>query len=285
MAPGRAARTYKTRDSPCRYADGMKTSHLNALPHASPIALPLLLRGARDTLPLVPGAVAFALVYAVAARAAHVPAWLTQAMSFIIFAGSAQFAVVALVAVGAPILVIVITGAVLNLRHVLYSASLAPTLRDLPRRWRLLLAYLLTDEMFGVVVGRLASLSPAERRSYALGSGATLWTFWQAGTALGVLASAQIPAAWSLDFAAPLTFIALLVPLIRDRASALATAVTAGVAILALGAPLKLGIVLATAVGVVAGVVFDSVGSRRATPPKASDIAVVTGSDAGTEEK
>lgn len=242
----------------------MEKSQPFTLARRSPLDARLMLRGARDTLPLVPGAVAFALVYAIAARAAHIPAWLTQAMSFIIFAGSAQFAVVALVAIGTPVVVIVITGVVLNLRHLLYSATLAPAWQDVPRPWRVVLAYLLTDEMFGIVVGRIGTLSPGERRSYALGSGLTLWSFWQAGTAVGVLASAQIPSAWSLDFAAPLTFIALLVPLIKDRTSVLAAAVTAGAAVVAFGAPLKLGIILATGVGVVAGMALDAMERQRA---------------------
>lgn len=223
----------------------------------------LLLRGARDTLPLLPGVMPFGLVYGITARAAHIPAGLTQAMSAIIFAGSAQFAVITLVAAGTPVLIVVLTAAILNLRHLLYSASLATTLYATPRRWRLLVAYLLTDETYGTVIGRAGALLPRARAAYVIGSGACLWTTWQLSTLMGLLAGAQIPASWSLDFAAPLTFIALLVPLLTDRSSVWAAVAAACAAGLALGAPLKLGIVAAACAGVAAGLVADALTRRR----------------------
>lgn len=216
------------------------------------------LRGSRDTLPLLPGAVPFGLIYGVAARAAGIPAWLAQAMSAVVFAGSAQFAVVQLVAVGAPALILVLTGTVLNLRHLLYSASLAPEVRRARPHWKALLAYLLTDEMYGVVSTRLrARLAAADVRWYALGSGLTLWISWQIATLAGLLVGAQIPSAWSLDFAATLTFIALVVPLLRDRPSGLAAAAAALAAALAVNVPLKLGLLLAMVAGVLAGLVAE----------------------------
>lgn len=222
----------------------------------------LLTHGARDTLPLLPGTIPFGLVYGITARAAHIPPGLTQAMSVIIFAGSAQFAVVTLVAAGTPALIVVLTAAILNLRHLLYSASLAPTLRETPRRWRLLVAYLLTDETYGTVIGRAGSLLPAERSVYVIGSGLCLWSAWQLSTLVGLLAGAQIPASWSLDFAAPLTFIALLVPLVTDRSLVWAAALAAVAAGLTFGTPLKLGIVAAACVGVAAGLIADALTGR-----------------------
>ena len=222
----------------------------------APLARPLL-RGMRDTLPLLPGVVPFGLIYGAAALAAHLPAWLAQAMSAIIFAGAAQFAVVLLVSGGASALVLVVTGVTLNLRHLLYSASLGPTLRPAPRGWRLGLAYLLTDETFGVVVGRMRVLPLQQRLRYMLGSGLTLWGSWQLSTLIGILIGARIPASWSLDFAATLTFIALVVPLLRDRAMAGAALVAAVVAALTMAAPLKLGLVAAALAGIAAGIVFD----------------------------
>jgi predicted branched-subunit amino acid permease len=221
-------------------------------------ALATFLHGARDTLPLLPGGVPFGLIYGVAARSAHIPAWLAQAMSAVVFAGSAQFAVAQLVAVGAPALVLALTGAILNLRHLLYSASLAPELRPIRPRWKALLAYLLTDEMYGVVSTRLRRGLAGERvRWYALGSGLTLWTEWQLSTLAGLLAGGRIPAGWSLDFAATLTFIALVTPLLTDRPSLFAAAVAVVVAALTLHAPLKLGLVAAILAGVAAGLLAE----------------------------
>jgi len=240
-----------------------------------------LLRGARDTLPLLPGVVPFGLIYGATALAAHVPVWLTQAMSAIIFAGSAQFAVVLLVSGGASALVLVLTAATLNLRHLLYSASLGPTLREAPRGWRLLLAYLLVDEVYGVVVGRMLTLPMRERLRYMLGSGLTLWVSWQLSTLGGILIGARIPASWSLDFAATLTFIALLVPLLHDRAHIGAALAASLVAALALGAPLKLGLALGALTGIVVGLLLDRWPAVRSTPSATSHSA----SPAATSEE
>ena len=224
-----------------------------------------LLLGARDTLPLLPGVVPFGLIYGATALAAGLPAWLAQAMSAIIFAGSAQFAVVLLVSGGASAFVLVLTAATLNLRHLLYSASIGPTVRDAPRGWRLALAYLLTDEVYGVVIGRMLRMPMGQRLRYMLGSGLTLWGSWQLSTLIGILIGARIPASWSLDFAATLTFIALVVPLLRDRAVIGAAAVAAVVAALTLDAPLKLGLAAAAVAGIAAGVALDRWAPRRAT--------------------
>ncbi len=232
-----------------------------------------LLLGARDTLPLLPGVVPFGLIYGATALAAGLPAWLAQAMSAIIFAGSAQFAVVLLVSGGASAFVLVLTAATLNLRHLLYSASIGPTVRDAPRGWRLALAYLLTDEVYGVVIGRMLSMPMRLRLRYMLGSGLTLWGSWQISTLIGILIGARIPASWSLDFAATLTFIALVVPMLRDRAVIGAAAVAAVVAALTLGAPLKLGLAAAAVAGIAAGVAFDRWLPRRAKQVDAASDA------------
>ncbi|MGH2484905.1 MAG: AzlC family ABC transporter permease, partial [Ktedonobacterales bacterium] len=188
----------------------------------------------------------------------HIPAWLTQTMSVIVFAGSAQFAVVQFVSVGAPALVLALTGAILNLRHLLYSASLAPPLRPARPRWKALLAYLLTDEMYGVVSTQLrAGLAGERLRWYALGSGLTLWSEWQLSTLAGLLVGGRIPEGWSLDFAATLTFIALVTPLLSDRPSLFAAAVAVVVAALTLHAPLRLGLVAAILAGVAAGLLAE----------------------------
>ncbi|HZC08194.1 MAG TPA: AzlC family ABC transporter permease [Ktedonobacterales bacterium] len=225
--------------------------------HAGVTPMRAALLGARDTAPLLPGVVPFGLIYGATALAAGLPAWLAQAMSAIIFAGSAQFAVVLLVSGGASALVLVLTAATLNLRHLLYSASIGPTVRGGPRGWRLALAYLLTDEVYGVVIGRMMSMPMRPRLRYMLGSGLTLWGSWQISTLVGILIGARIPASWSLDFAATLTFIALVVPLLRDRALIGAALVAGIVAALTLGAPLKLGLALAALAGIVAGIALD----------------------------
>ncbi len=155
-------------------------------------------------------------------------------------------------------MIIVLTASIVNLRHALYSASVQPYIRHLRPVWRWLLAYLLTDEAYAVTITHYSENSVDNARYanphwFFLGAGLALWSTWQASTALGIFLGAQLPASWSLDFTLALTFIALLVPNIQDRAS-LVAALAGGVAAIFAGAlPLKLGLVVASVVGIAAG--------------------------------
>jgi 4-azaleucine resistance transporter AzlC len=218
-----------------------------------------LLRGARGITPILVGTIPFGLIYGVAALGAGIPVVAAQAMSLIIFAGSAQFVTAQLVGAGIPALIIILTGAVVNLRHLLYSASVAPYTRPLRLPWKVLLAYLLTDEAYAIAIThyRATDDTHSHRQWYFLGAGLTLWATWQAATAAGIFLGANVPASWSLDFTLPLTFIALVVPALRDRGSVAAAGVAGLAASLAFGLPLKLGIIAATLAGLAAGLLAE----------------------------
>lgn len=210
--------------------------------------------GVRALAPLLVGVAPFGMIYGVLALANGLTPAAALAMSSILFAGSAQFLFCQLVGVGAPATVMVAEVGLLNLRHALYSAALAPRLAHLPRRWKLLLAYLLTDEAFAAISHREAESQPSpDRHWFYLGAGLALWGGWQLSTAVGVLLGARLPADWPLDFALPLTFIAIVVPLIRSRAMLLAAGVAGGVALLAAALPFKLGLLAAALAGMAAG--------------------------------
>jgi 4-azaleucine resistance transporter AzlC len=220
------------------------------------------LYGVRAELPILFGVVPFGMIYGVLAIGAGLPPLAAQAMSAIVFAGSAQFLATGLFAVGAPGLVIVLTTGVVNLRHALYSASIAPYTRKLSSAWKGLLAYLLTDEAYAVAITHyLAGGTDDETVRYKhwffLGAGLALWSSWQASTAVGILLGAVIPSGWSLDFTLALTFIALVVPNIKDWAG-LTAGLTAGVvAVLAAGLPYKLGLLLAALAGILGGLLVE----------------------------
>lgn len=204
--------------------------------------------------PLLVGVIPFGMIYGALALANGLSPAAALAMSTILFAGSAQFLFCQLLGVGAPATVIVAEVGLLNLRHALYSAALAPRIAHLPRRWKLALAYLLTDEAFAAISRREAAgeASPHQHWFY-LGAGLALWSGWQLSTVAGVVLGARLPAHWPLDFALPLTFIAIVAPLIRTRAL-LATATVSGmVALLASGLPFKLGLPAAALAGIAAG--------------------------------
>ena len=200
------------------------------------------------------------MIYGVLALNAGLSPAAAQMMSSMVFAGSAQFITAQLVHESAPGFVIVLTIAVVNLRHMLYSASLAPYLAALSTRWKVLLSYLLTDEAYAPTILHYEKegITP-HAHWFLLGAGAVLWTDWQLSTALGIFlgAAAAIPESWSLDFALPLTFIAMVVPVLRDR-PAIAAALSAGiVALVAFSLPYKLGLILAALVGIVVGTVLE----------------------------
>ena len=214
------------------------------------------LAGCRDEAPLQLGVIPFGMLYGIGALAAGMPVWLAQLTSMLVFAGAAQLVIVQMLGAAAGALPIGLTAVLLNLRHMLYSASVAEHVRHLPRRWRVLLAYLLTDEAYAVAIlryARPAGPGPDLRHWYFLGCGLTLWGCWQLSTALGIAFGARIPPEWDIDFAVPLTFIALLTLLVKERAGQ-AAALVAALAVLALAAlPYRLGLVLAIVLGLLAG--------------------------------
>ena len=210
--------------------------------------------GVRAEIPLLIGVFPFGLIYGALALNAGLSRLASQMMSSIIFAGSAQFITARLVREATPGFVIVLTIAVVNLRHMLYSASLAPYLASLSTRWKILLSYLLTDEAYAPTILRYEKegLQPFSHWFW-LGAGTVLWSTWQASTALGIFLGAAIPDSWSLDFALPLTFIAMVVPVLKNR-PAIAAALSAGaVALAAHSLRYGLGLILAALVGIMVG--------------------------------
>ena len=222
--------------------------------------------GARAEIPLLIGVFPFGMIYGALALNAGLSASAAQSMSSIVFAGSAQFITTQLVHESAPGLVMVLTIAVVNLRHMLYSASLAPYLASVSTRWKVLLGYLLTDEAYAptAIHYEKEGVTPWGHW-FLLGAGLALWTNWQISTGLGIFLGTAIPESWSLDFALPLTFIAMVVPVLKNR-PAVAAAISAGaVALVAYSLPYKLGLILAALVGITVGTVLEGRKSPKGT--------------------
>lgn len=230
------------------------------LPHRRPFPDPFkqFLRGAQREIPLLVGVFPFGMIYGILALGAGIPQTTAQAMSSVVFAGSSQFVTAQLVHLGTPGLVIVLTIFVVNLRHALYSASIAPYIRHLPRRWKVVLAYLLTDEAYAVAISEYERTGVTPNGHwFFFGAGLALWSTWQVSTALGVFLGAAIPPGWGLDFTLALTFIAIVVPGLKDR-PVIGAAVSASlVALAAYTLPYKLGLILAALVGVAAGMLLE----------------------------
>jgi len=211
-----------------------------------------------EMLPACVGLVPFGLVCGVGAAAAGAN-WIgSLGMSAIIFSGAAQIVAAQMVAADAPFAIIVLTTTVLGLRLLMYSAAIAPYLKQLPEHWKRSLAFMLSDQVFAAAIRRFHIDEDREAAGrHFMGSGLALWVTWQIACMAGFFAGNLIPSSWSLEFAVPLCFIALVAPLFRDVPSVLA-AVTAGIAVLALAhLPMKLNLIVAGIIGILVGTLAD----------------------------
>lgn len=225
---------------------------------SQPSRLSSFAAGARDTVPMLVGAAPFGMIFGALAATAPVSGWQGQLMSLSVFAGSSQFIAVGLIAGHTGILVIWLATFIVNLRHMLYAATLVPHVRHLPSRWRWLLGFLLTDETFAVVDSYYRKHPQAPLGHwYFFGSGFSMYANWQCWTLVGLMFGAIFPGLQTLglDFAMAATFIAIVVPQLV-RLPQFAAAVAAGsIAYLLNGLPYKLGLLAAIAVGVGTGLI------------------------------
>lgn len=217
-------------------------------------------QGFLDTVPIWIGVAPFGAIYAVSALAAGLDWVQTLGMSLFVFAGASQFTAAGLFAAGAAPWTIIVTTAIINARHLLLGASLAPFVRSLPTPLKALMAFQLTDESYAVGMRRW--MAGGGSAAYQFGSNASLYFIWQLSTLAGILLGAQIPdpATYGLDLVFPLTFIGLLVPLLKTRVSGVVTLLAAALTIIgALLLPGRWYVLLA-------GIVASGIGAALARP-------------------
>ncbi|MCO6057792.1 AzlC family ABC transporter permease [Pseudomonas sp. MOB-449] len=218
------------------------------------------IHGARDIVPMILGAIPFGIIFGTLAGGAGLSGWQAMGMSLLVFAGSAQFIAITLLGGGAGVAVVLLTTLVVNLRHALYSATLQPFVRHLPARWRMPLAFWLTDEAFAVVQHRYAEEDDSPHKHwYFFGAALAMYLNWQLCTLVGVLFGQAVPnlAAWGLDFAMLATFIGIVVPMLRNKPQVAAALVAGAVALACQGLPYKLGLMAAALSGITVGVVLE----------------------------
>jgi predicted branched-subunit amino acid permease len=215
--------------------------------------------GIREMMPVLIGTTPFGFVAGVAASAAGMSATQGIALSVFGFSGIAQLIAAQLVGLHSPVLVTVAAAFVVSLRFLMYSATMAPHVAHLDWRWRTALSFLMTDQSFAAAARRYAEEGCAEHRHwFFLGAALTLYVTWQLAVAIGVVAGAQVPASWSLDFAVVLSFIALLVPAVRTRADLAAAVVAAAIALVAAGLPYRLALIVASIGGIAVGLAIEA---------------------------
>jgi 4-azaleucine resistance transporter AzlC len=219
---------------------------------------PQFLAAVKACLPVLPGVLAFGAISGVAMVAAGMPHYMAMAMSVLVYAGNAQLAALQLVTSGTPLAIAILAGLVINLRFSIYSLSIAPHLAAAGPRWKPLLSYLLTDNGFALTLrGYERPLDPLDKVWYYAGSCAAIWIAWQVGTFTGILLGTRIPAGLHLEFSIVLAFLGIVAPTIRDRAVAAAACAAGITAVLSWSFPLRLGLLLAVAAGIAAGMLVE----------------------------
>ena len=214
-----------------------------------------MLEGAKDVSPIILGIIPFGLVTGAAVIDAGMELGEAIGMSLLVNAGASQLASTALFKDGAPLLIVIGTGLVINARMLIYAASLAPVLvPQVKSRWGLaLLGHPLVDQAYAAVMttGRFKDVAIVP---YYVGSWLILAAFWQVSNIVGALAGSFVPASWSLDFAVPLVFLAMLAPVLKHRVDLEAAAVTGvAAAVLVPMLPMQTGLLAAIVAGMIWG--------------------------------
>ena len=231
------------------------------------------MQGVRALIPLSPGVVPFGLLTGVMAINMGMSPGTTMGMTLLFYSGSAQMVALQLLHTGVVPLAIVVTALVINLRFIMYSASLAPYMHHLPKRWTWPLSYMLSDQSYALCSLKLSSGElGAFAHHYYAGTAVAMWLSWQLSVLAGVYLGASIPETWSLSFAIPLSFLALLVPGIRSKPSLAAAVVGGLLAVFAVDMPYNLGLVTASIGGVIAGLVTESLRKRPLADAMIDDV-------------
>lgn len=188
--------------------------------------------------------------------------------SIMIIAGSAQFTAVALVVEDTPVLIIILTSLAVNLRMALYSAVLAKEFGRVPFFKRAFLSYFLTDQTYALSELRISKIreeSWQDRAMFFMGTAALISPFWYLSTLIGAAFGTTIPPEFALDFAVPLTFIALFAPMLRSPAHWAAALTSIICSLLFVGFPYGLGLLSAGAVAIVVGALTEAALERRSS--------------------
>lgn len=214
------------------------------------------LAGAWAAVPMLLAVVPFGVIFGAIATEAGLDPVEAMAMTAIVVAGASQLAALQLMVDEAPALIAVLTGAVVNLRMAMYSASIAEHWQGVPMLWRVPAAYFLHDQAYALSLRRYRE-HPAEpladKVGFYFGVGAVTVTTWIASSWVGVVVGRQVPPEWGLNFAVPVVFIAAVAPMIRGRANIAAAVVASVVALILDDLPYGLGLMVAAAAGIAAG--------------------------------
>lgn len=216
-------------------------------------------------LPYSLGFIPWALVTGIAMRGSGFSLIESMGMNLIVYGGTAQLGTLPLIVSGAPAWLIALTALVLNLRFLIFSATLAPAFKEVSHRQRWFAGYVLGDGVVAACASRLLTEKDANWRfGYYIGPSLWAWGLWQVDTLIGILLAGHIPHNWSLEFMATIALLVLLIPMTRQTPMLLAALVGGCVAVVLHGIPLRMGLFAAIVVGMAAGFLAEHLQMRKA---------------------
>ena len=222
--------------------------------------------GVRAGLPFVVVVAPFGLLFGTVGADAGLGFAEIMGFSVLVIAGASQFAALQLLVDQAPLAIAVLTGLAVNLRMAMYSASLMPHFVGVSLGLRAFAAYVMVDQIYALSIQRFVrgDLDRAERVAFYFGTAAPVIPIWYLGTVAGALVGGRIPPAFALDFAVPITFIAMVAPMLQAVPGVVAALVAVATSLLAADLPLNLGVIVGGVAGTLAGALAETLREQRA---------------------
>ena len=223
-------------------------------------------QGFRDGAPFLLVVVPFGMLFGALAAEAGWSLAAIMATSILVSAGASQFTMLQLMSENAPTLIVLATSLAVNLRMAMYSAAMAPHIGAAPLWQRALAAYFLTDQTYGAAINRYTlqpRMSRAQKVAHFFGAAAPVCGPWYFATWAGAVAGAAIPPGIAIDFAVPVTFIALFAPALRSLPHLVAALVSVVAALVFAGLPYSTGVLVAACLAMVAGAEVERWQERR----------------------
>jgi len=222
-----------------------------------------IIAGIKDQLPLSLGVIPYGLVFGAYAVSLGFTALESIASSLLINAGSSQVAALSLLVGGASPFIVLFSITLINIRFMLYSATLAVHMHELKKSWRILFSYWLTDASFLLILKKYQERSSPDNVWYSTGIAFGQWFFWEISCIFGVILGPLIPTELRLDFALPLIFISLLSGHMESSSMVVASIISGILAVLFINTPNNLGLIISIVVGIASGLCVEEIQSKH----------------------
>lgn len=218
-------------------------------------------RGLYAALPFSVIVVPFGMLFGVVATEAGLQVWETMVFTLAVFAGASQFAAIQTMQEQAPAAIVLVTALAVNLRMVMYSVALAPHYGTAPRWTRALMSYFLVDQTFATAMMEFEknpNLTMGEKIAFFFGSVTPVAPVWFAATLGGALIGRAVPEEWALDFALPITFLAMVAPMLRSLPHVVAAGLSIILSLALAWMPYGTGLLVAATIAMTAGALLDA---------------------------